>query len=727
MTIRVALAGNPNTGKTTLFNALTGSVQHVGNWPGVTVEKKEARLRYNKDVIVEDLPGIYSLSPYTTEEIVARTYIINDRPDVILNIVDASNLERNLYLTTQLVEVGVPVLLALNMMDVVKRNGDTIDMKKLGDELGCEVFPISALKGEGIKAAALRAVELAKEKKPHVSHHTYTPELEGKLDEIGALIADKADKDGMRWYTTKVFERDEQIMKALDLDAATKSKIDTIVTDCETQEDDDSEGIITNARYEYIAKLIELCLVKKNKNGLTVSDRVDQIVTNRILALPIFVCIIFLVYYLSISTIGTAGTDWINDHLFGDIIPGIVDPALTNIGLSAWLHSLIMDGIIAGVGAVLGFLPQMLVLFICLAILEDCGYMARIAFILDRIFRKFGLSGKSFIPVLVSTGCGIPGIMSSRTIESDNDRRLTVLSATFMPCGAKLPIIALITGALFPHSTWVAPSAYFLGMVSIVVSGIILKKTKLFAGDPTPFVIELPAYHIPSPLNVVRTMIDRALAFVKKAGTVILLATVIVWFLSGFDWHLAMVDDISNSILASIGKVIGHIFVPLGFGDWKATVASITGLMAKENLVGTFGILYGFTGVDGDDSVAIWQTLHNTYTPLAGYSLMVFNLLCVPCMAAVGAMRREMMSAKYSWFAVIYQCVFAYAVCLMIYRIGLWVSTGAFGPATVAAIIVALIFIYLLFFKKPATPEKKDPLAVVEAIEQAAGAKKSAK
>ena len=719
MTIRIALAGNPNTGKTTLFNALTGSVQHVGNWPGVTVEKKEAALRYDKSVIIEDLPGIYSLSPYTTEEIVTRTYIVNERPDAILNIVDASNLERNLYLTTQLVEVGVPVLLALNMMDIVKRNGDKIDMEKLGEELGCTVVPISALKGEGIKEAALKAVELAKAKKPHVSRHTYNDQLEKCLDEIGALIKDKADQDGIRWYTTKAFERDAQILKALDLDADTQAKVEAIIKDCEEREDDDSEGIVTNARYEYISGLIEHCYEKKNKTGLTVSDRIDQIVTNRILALPIFVFIIFIVYYLSISTIGTAGTDWINDNLFGDIVPSILDPFLTSIGLSEWLHALIMDGIVAGVGAVIGFLPQMLVLFICLAILEDCGYMARIAFILDRIFRKFGLSGKSFIPVLVSTGCGIPGIMASRTIESDNDRRLTVLTATFMPCGAKLPIIALITGALFPDSTWIAPSAYFLGILSIVISGIILKKTSLFAGDPTPFVIELPAYHIPSPLNVLHVMLDRGLAFVKKAGTVILLATVIVWFLSSFDWHLCMVDDIGNSILATIGRVIGHIFVPVGFGDWKATVASITGLMAKENLVGTFGILYGFADVDADDSVAIWQTLHSQYTPLAGYSLMVFKLLCVPCMAAVGALRREMMSAKYTLFAVTYQCVFAYAMCLMIYRIGLWITTGAFTISTVAAIIVALVFLYLIFVKKAAKPKQQDQFEVIEAVESA--------
>ena len=704
MAIKVALAGNPNTGKTTLFNALTGSTQHVGNWPGVTVEKKDGKLKLDKSVTVEDLPGIYSLSPYTSEEVVSRNYIVNEKPDVILNIVDATNLERNLYLTTQLTEVGIPVVIALNMMDIIKKNGDHIDTKKLGEMLGCKIVEISALKGDGIEAAAKQAVALAQAKVPAVAKHRFSDAVESALHNISDILQDKIDEKNLRWFSIKVFERDKEIVAGLSLNTSELDRIESIITDCEKQMDDDSEGIITSERYAWISDVTGKCYRRKN-SAETVSDKIDKIVTNRILALPIFAAVMFLVYYISISTIGTMGTDWVNEELFGNIIPTYLGGWLESMGIAAWLYSLIMDGIVAGVGAVLGFLPQMLVLFICLAILEDCGYMARVAFVLDRIFRKFGLSGKSFIPMLVTTGCGVPGIMASRTIENDNDRRMTIMTTTFIPCGAKLPIIALISGAFFPDQSWVAPSTYFLGIACVIVSGIILKKTKLFAGDPAPFVIELPAYHFPGVKGVLRTMCERGLAFVKKAGTIVLLATILVWFLQGFNWHLQMVDT-EDSMLAAIGSVIAPIFKPLGFGDWRAAVASVTGLLAKENLVGTFGILYGFSEV-AEDGAEFWPELASAYTPIAAYAMMAFNLLCVPCMAAVGALRREMMSGKMTWFAIIYQCVLAYIVALWIYQFGMLITTGAFGIGTVVAILTVLMVLYLLFIKKPYSPEKE--------------------
>lgn len=704
MAIKVALAGNPNTGKTTLFNALTGSTQHVGNWPGVTVEKKDGKLKLDKSVTVEDLPGIYSLSPYTSEEVVSRNYIVNEKPDVILNIVDATNLERNLYLTTQLTEVGIPVVIALNMMDIIKKNGDHIDTKKLGEMLGCKIVEISALKGDGIEDAAKQAVAVAQAKVPTVAKHRFSDAVESALHNISDILQDKIDEKNLRWFSVKVFERDKEIMAGLSLSTSELARIESIITDCEKQMDDDSEGIITSERYAWISDVTGKCYRRKN-SAETVSDKIDKIVTNRFLALPIFAAIMFLVYYISISTIGTMGTDWVNDELFGNIVPTYLGGWLESLGIAEWLYSLIMDGIVAGVGAVLGFLPQMLVLFICLAILEDCGYMARVAFVLDRIFRKFGLSGKSFIPMLVTTGCGVPGIMASRTIENDNDRRMTIMTTTFIPCGAKLPIIALISGAFFPDQSWVAPSTYFLGIACVIVSGIILKKTKLFAGDPAPFVIELPAYHFPGVKGVLRTMCERGLAFVKKAGTIVLLATILVWFLQGFNWHLQMVDT-EDSMLAAIGSVIAPIFKPLGFGDWRAAVASVTGLLAKENLVGTFGILYGFSEV-AEDGAEFWPELASAYTPIAAYAMMAFNLLCVPCMAAVGALRREMMSGKMTWFAITYQCVLAYIVALWIYQFGMLITTGAFGIGTVVAILTVLMVLYLLFIKKPYSPEKE--------------------
>lgn len=707
MGIKIALAGNPNTGKTTLFNALTGSTQHVGNWPGVTVEKKEGKLKTDKSVIIQDLPGIYSLSPYTAEEVVSRNYIVNEKPDVILNIVDASNLERNLYLTTQLLEVGIPVVLALNMMDIIRKNGDRIDTKKLGEQLGCEVVEISALKGEGIEEAAKRSVAAAQKKSAAASKHHFSKDVENALEEISNILEKNVNSANRRWFAVKAFERDEDILSKVSLGASEKQKLEEIISDCEKKLDDDCEGIITSERYAWISGVMQKCYVKKDKSGMTLSDKIDRVVTNRFLALPIFAGVMFLVYYISISTVGTMGTDWANDVLFGEWVPGFFDSFLLGANgepvIAGWLYSLIQDGIVAGVGAVLGFLPQMLVLFICLAILEDCGYMARIAFVLDRIFRKFGLSGKSFIPMLVTTGCGVPGIMAARTIESDNDRRMTIMTTTFIPCGAKLPIIALITGAFFPDQTWVAPSTYFLGVACVIVSGIILKKTKMFAGDPAPFVIELPAYHLPSIKGVLRTMFERGLAFVKKAGSIVLLATVLVWFLQSFNWKMQMVET-EESMLAAIGSVLAPIFTPLGFGDWKAAVASVTGLLAKENLVGTFGVLYGFAEV-AEDGSEFWPMLSAAYTPVAAYAMMAFNLLCVPCMAAVGALRREMVSGKMTWFAVGYQCLLAYIVALWIYQFGTLLTTGTFGIGTVAAIITLIMVLYLLFIKKPYSAE----------------------
>ena len=599
MAYKIALAGNPNCGKTTLFNALTGSNQFVGNWPGVTVEKKEGKLKGHKDVIIMDLPGIYSLSPYTLEEVVARNYLITERPDAILNIVDGTNLERNLYLSTQLMELGIPVVMAVNMMDIVAKNGDQINIAALSKSMGCEAVEISALKGTGITEAAEKAVALAQKKADAGFVHTFAPEVESVLTDIEALLPSDIVESQKRFYAIKLFERDDKI-------ADTMSKVpdvESIIKAAEDKLDDDSESIITNERYVYIASIIEGCYVKKNKQGLTISDKIDRVVTNRWLALPIFAVVMWLVYYVSVSTVGSFLTDWVNDVLFGDIIPPAVSGFLESINCAPWLEGLIVDGIIAGVGAVLGFVPQMLVLFIFLAFLESCGYMARVAFIMDRIFRKFGLSGKSFIPMLIGTGCGVPGIMASRTIENDRDRKMTIMTTTFIPCGAKLPIIALIAGAIFRGASWVAPAAYFIGIAAIICSGIILKKTKMFAGDPAPFVMELPAYHWPTVSNVLRSMWERGWSFIKKAGTVILLSTIVVWFASNFgfvDGHFGMVDDLSDGILSAIGRSFAWIFAPLGWGDWKAAVAAITGLVAKENVVGTFGILYGFAEVSDE-------------------------------------------------------------------------------------------------------------------------------
>ena len=693
MGVRIALAGNPNSGKTTLFNALTGSNQFVGNWPGVTVEKKEGKLRDNKDVTVMDLPGIYSLSPYTLEEVVARNYLITERPDVILNIVDGTNLERNLYLSTQLMELGIPVVMAINMMDVVKKSGDQINTKELSEKLGCEIVSISALKGEGVKEAAAKAVKLA-EKKASAPVHEFAPEVESVLEEIETMLTNVPEEQ-KRFYAIKLFERDDKIQEQL----KQAPDVENIVAAAEKAFDDDAESIITNERYAYISSVIGDCLKKANKEKLTTSDKIDRVVTNRWLALPIFAVVMWIVYYVSVTTVGTFVTDWTNDVLFGEIIPPAIESFLVSINCADWLQGLILDGIVAGVGAVLGFVPQMLVLFIFLAFLESCGYMARIAFIMDRIFRKFGLSGKSFIPMLIGTGCGVPGIMASRTIENERDRRMTIMTTTFIPCGAKLPIIALIAGALFDGASWVAPSAYFVGIAAIICSGIILKKTKMFAGDPAPFVMELPAYHLPTVGNVLRSMWERGWSFIKKAGTIILLSTIFVWFTSNFgivDGHFGMVDDLSQGFLANIGKIFAWIFIPLGWGDWKAAVAAITGLVAKENVVGTFGILYGFAEV-AEDGSEIWGTLAASMTTIAAYSFLVFNLLCAPCFAAIGAIKREMNSAKWTWFAIGYQCVFAYAVSLCIYQFGSLFTGGGVGIGTIAAVLVVIGFLYLLF------------------------------
>ena len=704
MSIKIALAGNPNCGKTTLFNGLTGSNQFVGNWPGVTVEKKEGKLKGSKDVIIMDLPGIYSLSPYTLEEVVARNYLITERPDAILNIVDGTNLERNLYLSTQLMELGIPVLMAVNMMDIVKKNGDQINIDALGRELGCPVVEISALKGTGIMDAAAKAVELAKAGGKAAPVHEFGPEVEHVLDEIEASLGDDIPEAQKRFYAIKLFERDDKIAARMTM----VPDVERLIKGAEDAMDDDAESIITNERYTYIASIINGCYVRKNRQKLSTSDKIDHIVTNRWLALPIFAVVMWIVYYVSVTTVGTWATDWANDGVFGEgwslfgmEVPGIpvlIEGFLTSVGCAGWLSSLILDGIVAGVGAVLGFVPQMLVLFIFLAFLEACGYMARVAFIMDRIFRKFGLSGKSFIPMLIGTGCGVPGIMASRTIENDRDRKMTIMTTTFIPCGAKLPIIALFAGALFGGASWVAPSAYFVGIAAIIFSGIILKKTRMFAGDPAPFVMELPAYHMPTVANVLRSMWERGWSFIKKAGTVILLSTIFIWFTSSFgfaDGSFGMVEDLSDGILASIGRGIAWIFAPLGWGNWQAAVAAITGLVAKENVVGTFGILYGFAEV-AEDGQEIWGTLAGSFTTVSAYSFLVFNLLCAPCFAAMGAIKREMNNAKWTWFAIGYQTVLAYGVSLCIYQLGSWFETGSFGIGTAAAIILVALFIYLL-------------------------------
>lgn len=712
MGVKIALAGNPNSGKTTLFNALTGSNQFVGNWPGVTVEKKEGRLKDDKDATVTDLPGIYSLSPYTLEEVVARNYLISQRPDAILNIVDGTNLERNLYLSTQLMELGIPVVMAINMMDVVKKNGDQINTKILSERLGCEVVSISALKGEGIKEASTKAARLARMNDAASPVHEFAPEVEAALDEIETMLTEVPEEQ-KRFYAIKLFERDDKIEEQL----KHVPEVEDIIAAVEKEYDDDAESIITNERYNYITSVIRDSLVKSRKEKLTTSDKIDRIVTNRWLALPIFAAVMWIVYYVSVSTVGAWATDWANDGLFGDGfrlfgmdvpgIPVIIGNALDAVNCAGWLQSLILDGIVAGVGAVLGFVPQMLVLFIFLAFLEACGYMARVAFIMDRIFRKFGLSGKSFIPMLIGTGCGVPGIMASRTIENDRDRKMTIMTTTFIPCGAKLPIIALIAGALFGGASWVAPSAYFVGIAAIICSGIILKKTRMFAGEPAPFVMELPAYHMPTVGNVLRSMWERGWSFIKKAGTIILLSTIFIWFTSNFglaDGRFGMVEDLSDGFLAMIGRGIAWIFAPLGWGDWKSAVAAITGLVAKENVVGTFGILYGFAEV-AEDGAEVWGTLASSMTAVAAYSFLVFNLLCAPCFAAMGAIKREMNNAKWFWFAIGYQTLLAYAVSLCVFQFGSLLTGGGFTIGTVAAILILAGFMYLLLrpYKESAT------------------------
>ena len=788
MDLRIALAGNPNSGKTTLFNALTGSNQFVGNWPGVTVEKKEGKLKGHDGVIITDLPGIYSLSPYTLEEVVARNYLIGTRPDAILNIIDGTNLERNLYLTTQLTELGIPVVLAVNMMDVVRKNGDKIDVAELSRQLGCPVVEVSALKGDGVKEAAETAIKAAKSGKT-IPMHKFSGPVEHAIAHIEEAAVHTMPEEQQHWYAIKVFERDDKVLESLNIPADVKAHIEQDIEAAEKELDDDAESIITNERYVYIAEVIKACYKKKNAGALTSSDKIDKIVTNRWLGLPIFAVVMFLVYWIAMVAVGAPATDWANDGLFGDgwhlfgigsaaynkvaeqygdasaivdgydayveengaapegkftyevedeetleiteetatlkdyekalatldeigdepdpadygvWVPGIpvlIGNALEAAGAADWLSGLILDGIVAGVGAVLGFVPQMLVLFLLLAFLEACGYMARIAFVLDRVFRKFGLSGKSFIPMLIGVGCGVPGVMASRTIENERDRRMTIMTTTFIPCGAKVPFIAMIAGAIFGGSPWVSTSAYFIGMAAIVISGIMLKKTKMFAGDPAPFVMELPAYHWPTLGNVLRSMWERGWSFIKKAGTIILLSTIFVWFTTYFGWvdgqfQMLSEDQIDYSILAAIGGAICWIFAPLGWGNWQATVASITGLVAKENIVGTLGILYGA----GEGTV--WQHIGAAFTPITGYSFLVFNLLCAPCFAAIGAIKREMNNAKWTWFAIGYQCVFAYAVALMINQFGALFTGSVNVIGLIFALLVLAFIIYMLFFKK---------------------------
>ena len=702
MELRIALAGNPNCGKTTLFNALTGSNQYVGNWPGVTVEKKEGKLKKHADVTITDLPGIYSLSPYTLEEVVARYYLIGERPDAILNIVDGTNLERNLYLTTQLTELGIPVVVAINMMDIVRKNGDKINIPELSKALGCKVIEISALKGDGVLDAAEAAMDAAKNGKT-VPMHTFSGAVEHAIAHIEEAAVHNLPEEQQRWYAIKIFERDDKVLAQLGLMQETLAHIESDIQAAETELDDDAESIITGERYVYIGQLMKRCYHKKSAGKLTTSDKIDQVVTNRWLALPIFAVVMFAVYWIAVGPFGTFLTDWTNDVLGTEWLVEIPRAALEGWGVSGVLVGLICDGILAGVGAVLGFVPQMLVLFFLLALLEDCGYMARIAFIMDRIFRKFGLSGKSFIPMLIGTGCGVPGVMASRTIENERDRRMTIMTTCFIPCGAKMPIIGLIAGALFGGSGLVAVSAYFIGVAAIIISGIILKKTKPFSGDPAPFVMELPAYHAPTAGNVLRSTWERGWSFIKKAGTIILLSSVVLWFLQGFGWEegsFGMVEDMNNSVLAAIGSVIAYLFVPLGFGNWKAAVATITGLIAKENVVATFGILYNYAGELAENGDEIWGMVAQDYTQLSAYAFMIFNLLCAPCFAAMGAIKREMNNGKWTAFAIGYMCVFAYAVALIVYRLGM-LFTGSFSIWTVIALAVLAGMIYLLVRRNP--------------------------
>ena len=700
MECKIALVGNPNCGKTTLFNALTGSNQYVGNWPGVTVEKKEGRLKKHSDVTITDLPGIYSLSPYTLEEVVARNYLIGERPDAILNIVDGTNLERNLYLTTQLTELEIPVVVAVNMMDVVRKNGDKINTQELSNALGCTVMEISALKGEGVMNAAEAAIDAAKSGKT-VPMHTFSGPVEHAIAHIEEAAVHHLPEEQQRWYAIKIFERDEKVVEQMELRGDAAVHIEADIKAAEEELDDDAESIITNERYVYIGELMKRCYKKKSAGKLSASDQIDRVVTNRLLALPIFAVVMFFVYWIAMGPFGTFLTDWTNDVLGTEWLVEIPRAALEGWRVSGVLVGLICDGILAGVGAVLGFVPQMLVLFFLLALLEDCGYMARIAFIMDRIFRKFGLSGKSFIPMLIGTGCGVPGVMASRTIENERDRRMTIMTTCFIPCGAKMPIIGLIAGALFGGSGLVAVSAYFIGVAAIIISGIILKKTKPFSGDPAPFVMELPAYHVPTAGNVLRSTWERGWSFIKKAGTIILLSSAILWFLQSFGWQsgsFGLVEDMNNSVLAAIGGIIAFLFTPLGFGNWKAAVATITGLIAKENVVATFGILYNYAGELAENGDEIWALVAADYTQLSAYSFMIFNLLCAPCFAAMGAIKREMNNGKWTAFAIGYMCVFAYVVSLIVYQIGL-LATGVFHVWTAVAIILLACMLFLLLRK----------------------------
>lgn len=701
MSVKIALAGNPNSGKTTLFNALTGSNQFVGNWPGVTVEKKEGKLKGHKDVVIMDLPGIYSLSPYTLEEVVARNYLITERPDAIINIVDGTNIERNLYLSTQIMELGIPVVMAVNMADVLAKTGDVIHADKLSKKLGCEVIEISALKGTGIQEAAEKAVALAQQKTAVTRVHAFSQKAEEVITAVENKLGDSVPEEQKRFFAIKLLEKDDKIREQM----KSVPDVSEEIKQMEDRFDDDTESIITNERYVYISSIIGECVTKVRKEKLTTSDKIDRIVTNRWAALPIFALVMFVVYYVSVTTVGDWLTGWTNDTLFGEwIVPG-AQSFFEGIGCADWLTGLIVDGIISGVGAVLGFVPQMLVLFLFLAFLESCGYMARVAFIMDRIFRKFGLSGKSFIPMLIGSGCGVPGIMASRTIENDRDRKMTIMTTTFVPCGAKLPIIALIAGAFFGNAGWVSWSAYFVGVAAIICSGIILKKTRMFSGDPAPFVMELPTYHLPTVGNVLRSMWERGWSFIKKAGTIILLSTIVLWFLMSFGWTdggfgMLEAEQLNESILAMIGSAISWIFAPLGWTQagegWKMAVAAVTGLIAKENVVATFGLLFGFAEV-AEDGAEVWGSLASVMTPIAAYGFLVFNLLCAPCFAAMGAIKREMNNAKWFWFAIGYQCVLAYIVAMCIYQIGTLITTGAFGIGTVVAFLLVIGLLYLLF------------------------------
>lgn len=713
--LHIALTGNPNSGKTTAFNALTGSNQYVGNWPGVTVERKEGKFKKNKEVTIQDLPGIYSLSPYTPEEVVARDYLLSGGPDAIVNIVDGTNLERNLYLTTQLMETGIPVVIGLNMMDILDKTGRKINIEKLAYGLGVDVLGVSALKNRGLDELVKKAVKATEIFPPEFNYPTYDNRLEAALNEIMDVLGNSVLEKQARWYSIKLFERDTRVQEELELSTLQQKEIEEIIKITEQIFGDVSEAIVINERYEFITRLTALCAIEKNEVTFSTSDKIDRIVTNRWLALPIFAFIMWFVYYLSIQTVGTIGTDWVNDELFGNLVPTTVEGLLASWHVAPWMQSLILDGIIAGVGAVLGFLPQLAVLFLCLGFLEDCGYMSRIAFVMDRLFRKFGLSGKSFIPMLIATGCGVPGIMASRTIENEKDRKMTIMVTTFMPCSAKLPIIALIAGAFFPKSSWVSPSAYFIGIAAIVLSGIALKKTRSFSGDPAPFIMELPAYHMPQLRGVLRHAYDRSKSFVKKAGTIIFVMSIIIWFTSTYTFSLQEAEA-DQSILANLGKVVAPLFAPLGWGTWQGAVATITGLVAKENVIGTFGILFGHLGEVSEDGVEVWSALQGAFTPVAAYSFLVFNLLCAPCFAAIGAIRREMGDWKWTWGAIGYQCALAYVVSFIIYQFGHVIfENGQIGAGIFIAVVLLVAMIYYLVRKPKA---KEEPVITIANLER---------